>query len=383
MPNDLDLDDRIRSLVSAAVKTAPVAPHIDPLRAPSAAQRPPWLRRSAIALAALLAAGGGYAVLQPASDDHVDTGGRTPATVPAPAPEQPPVIVTAGPDGIVERVGDDKKTITDEPFAMALALDDGTFVAQRHTGESRRDGITWPRSDTSVVRVDQRGKSTPLFEAKTGFVILHDFAVVDGRRLLLYSVDVNNYASGKEELYALDLDGADHPLDVGTIGGWEATTSRLTLSSTGLIVGTSYGVCCQSGNFIALAVPDSAAAARPLPKATDFGLADGYEDGCACPTGFAVDPDGTAIYWLSPVDGGATFTVVRATLDDPLHTSEVAPVARLDSSTFGRMSIDADDSRFVVSFDSPYSESMQPPMLFTPDRSATFEGEFATLGPNG
>jgi hypothetical protein len=375
------LDDRIRSLVAAAVADAPAPPDIDPSTATVTAKGPSWLRRGAIGLAALLAVGGGYAALQPASNDHdVETGEHPTTTGPAPAPPAPPTIVTAGPNGVTERVGDDPpRTIIDEPFAIALALDDGTFVAQHRSGPSisGRDTATWPKSDTSVMHIDTSGKTTTLFEAMSGFVTLHDFAVVDGRRLLLYAVYDLDRTDGTDELYVLDLDAGTHPEHVGTVGGFEAGTSRLTLGRNGLVVGTSYGSCCSAGNFRALAVPGSPAARQPLPKAADFGLQDGYEDGCICPTGFAVDPDGTAIYWLAPVDDGKNLTVVRASLTDPLRHTEVAPVARFDSS-FGAISIDADDDRFVASF-----RTHRPPMVFSPTMSNTFEGAIATLGPNG
>ncbi|MEY2419290.1 MAG: hypothetical protein QOG90_1970 [Actinomycetota bacterium] len=379
MPNQLD--DRIRSLVTSAVRTAPDAPHIDFRDAPSPVRRSVAKRATAIG-AAIVAAIAGALVINQGTGGVVVGGNDTDTTaarVPAPSAES--TIVTVGPNGVVERTGDDTRSVTSDPFTTALALDDGTFVAQRRSGPSisGRDSDTWPKSDTSVVRINASGHTTPLFDAVSGFVTLHDFAIVEGRRLLLYSVyDNDDPANPNEELYALDLDASTRPQDLGSVGGWEVGTSRLTLGSNGLIVGTSYGVCCSSGNFFAKAVPGAPAAARPLPKAEDFGLQNGYEDGCVCPTKFAVDPDGDAIYWLDPVDGGATMTVVRAALADPLQHTQVAPVARLDPASMHIASIDADDDQFVVSFG-----ATQPPMLFTPDRSATLEGGLATLGPNG
>ena len=372
------LDDRIRSLVAAAVADAPAPPDLDASTAPINATRPAWVRRGVIALAGLLAVGGGYAALQPASNDHdVDTGQHTTTTVPAPAPPLPPVIVTAGPHGITETIEGDTRKITNEPFAMALALDDGTFVAQRHSGESHQDGVTWPKSDTSVLHIDNDGHTATLFEARSGFVILHDFAVVDGRRTLLYSVDVNGYTNSNEELYALDLDSDGGPIDVGSIGGWEAETSRLTLGSNGLIVGTSFGVCCSSGNFLAMVIPGSPAAAHPLPKASDFGLQDGYEDGCVCPTAFAINSKGTALYWVSPVLDGAKVVVVRAPLDNP---SEQAEVTAIGDPT--RMSIDPSDARVVVTYGDANSGVTRSPDVFASDTSSNLNGDIATLGPN-
>jgi hypothetical protein len=380
------LDDRIRSMVESVVRTAPAPPDLESLRdadRPEASRGVPT-RWMALAAAAAVAVAAAAALIRPSDEKPLQVGNPTETTqVPGPAPAGPPVVLTAGPNGVVERVGDDKRTLTTKSFTIALAVDDGTFVAQRRSGPSMRDGVTWPKSDTSVLRIDEGGHTTPLFDAVSGFVTLHDVAVVDGRRLLLYSVHNGNFNDPKEELYALDIDSGTHPVDVGTVGGWEWGTSRLTLGTNGLIIGTSRGVCCSSGSFHAMAVPGSPAAAKPLPKAADFGLQDGYEDGCVCPTAFAVDPDGTAVYWLSPVEGGPTVTVVRAPLDDPLHHTEVAPVARLDASRLQAMSIDADDDRFVVTFGNAYSGPMQPPMEFTSDSSTTLEGDVATLGPNG
>ncbi|MEY2426008.1 MAG: hypothetical protein QOI61_1580 [Actinomycetota bacterium] len=382
-----DLDDRIRALVSAAVADAPPAPELDVATSRARQPQPSWTRRGAFALAALLAAGGGYAVLQPADDTDIDTkpGPATPTTLVAQSPESPSVIVTAGPNGVVERVGNETKTITTEPMAIALALDDGTFVAQRRSGESHREGIAWPKADTSVIRIDESGHISPLFEANAGFVILHDFAVVDGRRLLLYSVDDNNFSGlgegGGEQLYALDLDSRDRPVDLGSIGGWEAETDRLSLGANGLIIGTSFGACCSNGNLLALAVPGSPAAAKPLPRTEDFGLGDDarFEDGCVCPSAYAVDADGTKLYWLGPTSDGTAWTVVSASFADPRRHTEVAPGSRFHESLRPR-NIDPGARGVVVSFGTRFSDTSQPPVLVNGDSSTTLDGAIGTTG---
>ena len=76
-----DLDDRIRNLVASAVADAPPAPELDTQRVPARRPQVNWVKRGSLALAALLAAGGGYAVLQPADEGNVDTGRDTTARV--------------------------------------------------------------------------------------------------------------------------------------------------------------------------------------------------------------------------------------------------------------------------------------------------------------
>jgi hypothetical protein len=386
-----DLDDRIRNLVASAVADAPPAPPLDNQAAPDAHKRPSWPKWTAL-LAALIATVGGGIALNPADEGKVDTGRDTTDTTAVPPVAQPSVIVTAGRNGIVSRVGDERKTITTESVTMALALDDGTHVAQRRSGERFLDGgiDEWPKSDTVPLLISEGGgiPTVPLLDADKldGFVILHDFSVVEGRRLLLYSVDRNSWGGdgdgGNEELFVLDLDTRDS-VDLGSIGGWEATTSRLTLGSSGLIIGTGFGACCAPGSFQAFVVPGSPAAAKPLPTLADFGLDSARSDDCDCPTGFALNADGTALYWESPASSDRPATVMTAPFADPHRHTIVASIPNSPDMGFGVLRIDPGDRGVVVSFGSELSGPLGRPLLVDNDSSTKLEGDVGTVGPNG
>jgi len=322
MPNDLDLDDRIRSLVASAVADAPPAPVVEPSVVVTR-RRPNWLRRGAIALAALLAAGGGVAMLQPANNGDVDTTRDTTVTTPF-VPRQEQVIVTAGPDGIREFVDGVERVVSREPFEEAFALDNGDVVALRSSTPTRDPLATTP------VRIAGDGTVTPLFDHPVGQarVIIHDFAVVDGRRLLLYSVDTGSSsdpAGGLQTLYAMDLD-TNAVTEIAKVGDSFSSAYVLNLGSNGLIVGSrsvtsACGFCYEpsaSISLLVLAVPGSPAAARPLPKPRDYGLEDKYEyPECQCPMNFFTDATGTSLYWVSVSPEGTGHAVYSARIAEP------------------------------------------------------------------
>ncbi len=369
-----DLDDRIRSLVASAVADAPPAPELDAQLVPAARRPVNWVKRGSLGLAALLAAAGGAVALQPADDNTIVTENNpetTTTTAVAPAPS-PPVIVTAGPDGVIEIVGDQRRTVTTEPMAFALALDDGTFVAQRSRGTE--GGSTHP------LFIGKDGAVTgEMFAAANlaGPVHLHDFSVVDGRRLLLYSIQVSgDPETASEPLFALDLDSND-TIELGNIGGWESGTRRLHLGADGLIAGTTYSEAYHA--LLVRAIPGSAAAGKPFPKATDYGLAESYND-CACPDGFVLNASGVNLYWLEP----------NATSGAMLKVSAVGIPARVIPGRLPEVreenvgGIDLDISQRGVVFSAGAEVGGSQPFLLKDDGTReTLPGTYATVGPNG
>ncbi|HUR76593.1 MAG TPA: hypothetical protein VMZ22_01500 [Acidimicrobiales bacterium] len=368
---DINLDDRIRNLVASAVADAPPAPEVpngDVVISP----RRPWMKWTA-ALAALIAiAGGGGLALRPADETNVVTESDpdpTTSTTVAPAPA-PPVIVTAGPDGVFEIEGDQRRAVTTEPMAFALALDDGTFVAQRSRGN---DG-----GSTHPLFIGNDGEITgEMFAGANlaGPVHLHDFSVVDGRRLLLYSIQASgDPETASEPLFALDLD-SDDTIELGNIGGWETGTRRLHLGANGLIAGTMYSEASHA--LLVRAIPGSPAAKEPLPKAADYRLAESYDD-CACPVGFVLNASGGNLYWLEPHADGAVLKVSAVGIPAPVSPGWL-PGYRENVG-----GIDIDISQRGVVFSAGTGVTGSEPFLLKEDGTReSLPGTSATVGHNG
>jgi hypothetical protein len=382
MPNDLD--DRIHDLVSAAVADAPPAPEIEFVQ-PLARKRPSWPKWTAV-LAALLAAGGATVALQPANHGDVDTTQDTTATTQF-APRHPSVIVTAGPDGIRENVDGVERVVSHDAFAEALALDNDDVVALRSPYRTNR-------VDNSPVRLAADGTVTPLFDhpETADLIVLHDFSIVDGRRLLLYSEKVNTASvnDGKQTLYTFDLD-SKAVTEIAQLGDNFMSTDDLHLGSNGLIVGakqvsSNCGGCngsSASQQPVLLAVPGSPAA-RHLPRPADLRLQDSYPYDCTtCPWNYFTDAAGTSVYWVSTLPDGAGTGMYAARIDEPGK----APTLVKDLSGFGRKVAetfpDISSRGFVVNY--AYSENGK----YT-SRSVLLEGDaivelngYATVGWQG
>jgi hypothetical protein len=338
MPNDLDLDDRIRALVSSAVADAPTAPTIEQIQTqPVARKRPSWPKWTAV-LAALLAAGGATVALQPADKGDVDTTQDTTAPTQFTPRDEPSVIVTAGLNGIHEMVDGVDRVVSHDKFTAALALDNDEVVALQSTYSA--PGYF----DNQPVRIAADGTVTPLFDHRetADFFMLHDFSVVDGRRLLLYSEKTNTGSTdgAKQTLFTLDLD-TSQVTEIAQVGDAFSATDVLSLGSNGLIIGakeasSTCGGCdvlTASLQPVVLAVPGSPAAARPLPKPANFGLQDSYAYDCTtCPWNYFTDATGTSVYWVSTLPDGTGTAVYSARIDRPGK----APTLVKDLSGFGR-----------------------------------------------
>jgi hypothetical protein len=333
----------------------------------------------------LLAAGSATIALQPAHEGDVETGRDTTQTTTVAPVGSPSVIVTAGPDGIHEIFDGSERVVTKQAMAMALELDDGSVVAQRHSGDGRAAESSFTNAETMPLLFATDGTETSLLDgvALDGGVILHDFAVVEGRRLLLYGTEDRYARSFVEHLFTLDVD-TNEVTPVGEVGGLSGPGSRLTMASTGLIVGTNYTLAAEHG-LVALAVPGSPAAAKPLPQEADFWKGSRSIDSVYA-TGFAVDPDGTTLYWFLPKDtpmndhGGGT--LMSAPLDNPTQATEVALPSEFDNAWVYELEIDPGDRGLVVNKGSRFAYT-QAPRLIRNGSSTTLPGRVATTGPTG
>ena len=148
------------------------------------------------------------------------------------------MVVTSGPEGVVEHLGAETRTLTSEPMAIALGAGDGGVIVQRQSGKSFDE--SWTDPDTVPLELQPDGCLATLFGGADwdDATRLHDIEVVDGRRLLLYSrVGEQVPQEANEDLYVADLDTGLRTLVAEGIGGWEFGTGRLHLATTGLIVG--------------------------------------------------------------------------------------------------------------------------------------------------
>ncbi|MET0326781.1 MAG: hypothetical protein ABW219_16300 [Ilumatobacteraceae bacterium] len=406
MPDLPDLDTRIRDLVTRAVADAPAPPEIGAPAMPTV-DPPPDRRRWWIGgTAAVLAAAAAVVTFALVVDD--DQGAITPASVPttvAPEPTStpastppatsvpdtgPPItpgptttvatptpagLLTAGPEGVRERVGDTVRTVTAEPVVMALDAGDGRVIVQRRQGDISGGPELWTDADTVPLVVGDDGGLTPLLPELDwgGGVTLHDVEVVDGRRLLLYSVVVGpiTFDSGQEDLWSVDLATGERTSIAPAIGGWEYGTGRLHLATTGLVVGAASGGPTTAATLFT--VPGSAAAAAGDPDPTALRLPSA--DCVDCSHAFTVSADGSQIAWVTPDDEiyGVTIAEGRA-VDEPhrLGPAPSRPVGDLELTSNG----------VIVSFAAGYQEIAEPPVVVTWDGAeTTLEGTVATTSP--
>ena len=236
------------------------------------------------------------------SDDSVSTPATEPTGAPTTTPATPaptttppsadePWSLTAGPEGVYANGGPLSGRLTGEPMVMALDAGDGRVIVQRRSGDGTGQG--WTDADTVPLVLRADGSLSDLFGTADwdGGVVLHDIEVVEGRRLLLFSVQVamSDPEAADESLYVVDLETQERTEVAAGIGGWESGTGRLTLATTGLIVG-EWSAEASSGIFIDdVPIPGFAAS---LPTPEDLGLEESYTDCADCPHGFTVTPDG-------------------------------------------------------------------------------------------
>ena len=346
--------------------------------------------------------GGGAAVLAAAglvtafvlvgdSDESVSTPATDPTPVPTttpttPAPTTTPpqaadagVVLTAGPEGVVEHRGATSRSLSTEPMEIALDAWDGRVIVQRRGGDGTGRG--WTDADTVPLVLGADGSLTELLGTADwdGGVVLHDVEVVDGRRLLLYSLQIamEDPAAANETLYVVDIDTQDRTEVATAIFGWEpGGTGRLHLATNGLIVG-EYTDVATAGPAV-VAVPGSPAEALlAVPSSAPLGW-DPSSDCADCQRAYTVAPDGRSVAWLegdelvtAEIDGLDAGNEQRYPLDPGVPTANVRD-------------LDFNGSTFVVSYwlTDPLPSPVVLPADFPSAPPTTLEGQAATLAPS-
>jgi hypothetical protein len=294
-----------------------------------------------------------------------------------PPPIASDVVLTAGPDGVVEHRAGETRPLTTEPMVLALDAGDGRILVQRRAGNGGATGGGWSDADTAPLVLASDGTLTELFGTADwdGGVVLHDVEVVAGRRLLLFSLQRPQVPQEpNEDLYVIDLDTQDRTLVAEDIGGWEFGTGRLHLATTGLIVGEASSEASHS--IAILAVPGSPATEAAFPTAASLGLEDSYSDCSDCPHTFSVAPDGRTVAWID----GATSQLMQVAVTG--GTAE--PIVAVPAERYADLDYDGD--RAVLSWFEFVSAGETPAPIEVPfDGSGTHEldGAAATLGPAG
>ena len=116
-------------------------------------------------------------------------------------------LVTAGADGVHRYTDGAVDQLTAEPMDLALDAGDGRVITQRHSGLPRTArGRTPTRRRSSSARTARWNRCSARVDWD-GAVVLHDVDVVDGRRLLLFSLQRPLVPQeSNEDLYVVDLD---------------------------------------------------------------------------------------------------------------------------------------------------------------------------------
>lgn len=358
-----DLDDRrldaaIRDLVARAAADAPPAPHIDEHTVPTTplflADESRRDRRAkvvtAIAGLSIAAATVGLLVMNrdrtpevpaPADTLPVTVPGTLPVTVPVTVPvtdpvpattpsstlppttaattaptiappavtPTPEVIVIAGDDGIQIDTGD---AITDalvgESVTTAIRVPDGRIFFQYRASDQppSLSVIPAPDGDTAAV--------VPVPADFAGTAVLHDAAVVDGEVVLLVEsapgqcTDPNTCIGSVWAIWPDRTADAAAKLDEQIV--WEAAYSRLSLSTTGVVVGMKSAEVVSSPWSVVL----PGATATPIDPLA-IGLEVDYIDCATCPTALTIDTTGRFVGWMERnVEGTVTIVVKR--IDD-------------------------------------------------------------------
>jgi hypothetical protein len=291
-----------------------------------------------------------------------------------PVADDAAVLLTAGPDGVVEHRGAETRMLTSEPMEIALAAPDGQVIVQRHAGDG--EGVGWTDADTAPLVLSEDGSLRPLFDTVDwdGGVVLHDIEVVDGRQMLLFSLEVgtNDPETADETLYVVDLDTEERTEVAAGIGGWEHGTSSLHLVTTGLVVGERSAMV-EHGIFIDDVPTPGVAASLPTPA--DLGLEETYTECADCPSGFAVAPDGVTFAW---VDGDE---LVVHVIGEQTEKERIALPSRLDCC--GTLDYVQSADAFLWSADN-YVDPPPVPVLIARDGTVTtLGGAVATASPGG
>ncbi|MGD9703924.1 MAG: hypothetical protein AB7Q42_21255 [Acidimicrobiia bacterium] len=226
-------------------------------------------------------------------------------TTTAPAPTTTVVDPTGWPSGLlltvaandgVHVVGPNGANTLVVPEAVEIALPiPGTddFVVQTRSG--RYSGAT--PEQTAIRRVGPGG-AVVLIEPPTGvYLRLHDVRIVAGNLVVLYSTDVGDNPDTQVENLAQYRLGDGTVVNLGTIGGWEASTSRLKLGGV-----TAVGEFFAEASSGFMSVREDGTTIDPA----SIGLEDSYDDCGDCPRRFTITPNGQRLAWL---DGNSLVVV--------------------------------------------------------------------------
>lgn len=204
------------------------------------------------------------------------------------APSTIPVdqrIFVASPAGISVVVGSSSASIDSGSWAVAVALGDGSVVAQR----------VWPgygqSGDTAIHHIVDGVETVIVAPADPAnqWLRLHDVVDDGGSDKILYSVKNGlGFDQAFEELFLYDI-ATNTSQSLGIIGGWEDGPGRLSIGGD-FIVGETFSQI-ESAPFVR----------RRDGTVVDpniFGLATSYADCTICPKAFAIDERGTHLVWV-------------------------------------------------------------------------------------
>ncbi len=381
-----DLDDRrldaaIRDLVARAAADAPPAPHIDEHTVPTTPLFvDDTLRRdrrakvvTAIAGLSIAAATVGLLVVNrdrtpeaPAPADTLPVTVTVPVTDPVPAttlnstlpPTSPPttppttappavtpipeVIVIAGDDGIQIDTGDAiTSAFVGESVTAAIRVPDGRIFFQYRSSDQPPSLSVLPGPDGTTPAV------VPMPADFAGTAVLHDAAVVGGEVVLIVEsapgqCDDPNTCFGS--VWAIWPDRtADAAAKLDEQNVWEAAYSRLSLSTTGVVVGMKSAEVVSSPWSVVL----PGATATPIDPLA-IGLEVDYIECATCPTALTIDTTGRFVGWMERnVEGTVTIVVKR--IDDGWTLAYDVPDTS-DLPLFGSLdigSVDVDGTTVV------------------------------------
>ncbi len=283
-------------------------------------------------------------------------------------------VLVAGPDGVAEYFDGTTRVLTTEPMVIALASGDGRIITQRQAGQPQ--GRPWTEADTVPLELQPDGSLRTLFGGADwdGATVLHDIELVNGRRLLLYSSQVEQVPQeSNEDLWVADLDTGERFLVANGIGGWEFGTSRLHLGANGLVVGQRNSGPTWGPMFLPVPPP---LASVEFPTAADVGLEENYPDCADCPSAFTVSIDGRQLYWRA----GAEPTLVRTSVETP---GEPEPVVTFPDGLVTDFDVEFD--AVLVNYFAPFGESGQPAVIVPVDGGdpIPLPGLVATFPPIG
>jgi hypothetical protein len=222
---------------------------------------------------------------------------------------------------------------------------------------------------------------------------LHDLAVIGGVPTLLYGVSSRGTQADGEEFVFEDYFEVVHALsmtpgnwttvEVANINTWEGGFSRLSLSTTGIVVGTAYE--SVSNRLFTVNLPGSAAVA---PDAAALGVPTGAGDEPGRPDSFTISHDGESIVWFEDTE-----MVVFDTLSGERVGSWTVPSLSANgvgTSTFVR-SLDVRTSsdggvEAAISFGDPTDEAPPSPVVAATSPpgdvvETPVSGHIATFGP--